>query len=113
MLYAYKASRVGATVHYLYGDDLIVGILYPLTGAFLVRRRPRNAVGWVLVLASVLGVNAPANQYAVAGLASLAAWPTRPAQPQLGRAGIPGRARWRAGKAAGPLTRRQAREVRL
>lgn len=67
-LYAYNASRIGARVHYLYGDDLVVGVLYPLTGAFLVRRRPSNAVGWVLVLTSVLGVNALANQYAVAGL---------------------------------------------
>jgi signal transduction histidine kinase len=67
-LYAYNASRLGGKVHYLFGDDLVVGILYPLTGAFLVRRRPRNAVSWLLVLTSVLGVNALANQYAVAGL---------------------------------------------
>jgi signal transduction histidine kinase len=67
-VYAYNASHLGAKVHYLFADDLVVGILYPLVGAFLVRRRPQNAVGWVLVLTSVLGVNALANQYAVAGL---------------------------------------------
>src|ERR1022692_4702328 len=45
--------------------------------------RPANAVGWLLIATSVLGVNALANQYAVAGLivapgklpaAGLAAW---------------------------------------
>lgn len=67
-VYAYNVSRIGARVQYLYGDDLVVGVAFPLVGAFLVRRRPGNAVGWVLIATSVLGVNALANQYAVAGL---------------------------------------------
>jgi signal transduction histidine kinase len=67
-VYAYNVSRIGARVQYLYGDDLVVGVAFPFVGAFLVRRRPGNAVGWVLVATSVLGVNALANQYAVAGL---------------------------------------------
>lgn len=83
-LYAYNVSRLGGgKVHYFYADALVVGALYPLTGAFLVRRRPRNAVGWLFVLTSILGVNALANQYAVTGLlvepgrwpgATFAAW---------------------------------------
>jgi signal transduction histidine kinase len=67
-LYAYNLSHLGVKVHYFYADDLVVGIVYPLVGAFLVRRRPQNAVGWLLILTSVLGINALAGQYAVAGL---------------------------------------------
>jgi hypothetical protein len=55
-LYAYNASRLAGKVYYLFEDDLVVGILYPQTGAFLVRRTPRNAVGWLLILTSVLGI---------------------------------------------------------
>ncbi len=66
-VYAYNASHLGARVRFFYADNLVVGILYPLVGAFLVRRRPGNAVGWLLTATSVLGVNALANQYAVAG----------------------------------------------
>src|SRR6516164_2794916 len=53
-LYAYNLSHLGVKVHYFYADDLVVGIVYPLVGAFLVRRRPQNAVGWLLILTSVL-----------------------------------------------------------
>ena len=67
-VYAYNASHLGARVRFFYADNLVVGILFPLVGAFLVRRRPGNAVGWLLTATSVLGVNALANQYAVTGL---------------------------------------------
>ena len=67
-VYAYNASHLGAKVRFFYADNLVVGILFPLVGAFLVRRRPGNAVGWLLTATSVLGVNALANQYAVTGL---------------------------------------------
>ena len=67
-VYAYNESHLGARVQYSYSDDLVVGVLYPLTGAYLVRRRPGNSVGWLFTGTSVLGLNALANQYAVAGL---------------------------------------------
>jgi hypothetical protein len=53
-----------------------------LIGAFLVRRRPGNRVGWVFAATSVLALNAFANQYPVTALlvhpggplGGLAAW---------------------------------------
>jgi hypothetical protein len=69
VVYAYNTSRIGARVRYFYGDDLVAGILFPLGGAFLVRRRPANAVGWLLIATSVLGVNALARD---AGLGTAA-----------------------------------------
>jgi signal transduction histidine kinase len=81
-LYAYNAGRVAVPLHYLFGDAA-AGLLYPLTGAFLVSRRPDNRVGWVFAATSVLAVDALANQYAVTAvlvhpgalpLGGLAAW---------------------------------------
>jgi signal transduction histidine kinase len=82
-LYAYNLSFAAGRVQYLYGDNLVVGMIFPLAGAFLVRRRPGNLVGWVLLAGCLVGINALAGQYAVAGLlgphgrlpgAELAAW---------------------------------------
>jgi signal transduction histidine kinase len=66
-LYAYNLPRVTVELAYLYGDA-VAGLLYPLAGAYLVRRRPGNAVGWVFASTSVLALNAFANQYAVTAL---------------------------------------------
>ena len=33
-------------------SDLVLGTIYPVAGAVIVRSRPRNAVGWVLVIGS-------------------------------------------------------------
>jgi signal transduction histidine kinase len=82
-LYAYNLSHTASRVQYLYGDNLVAGMIFPLTGAFLIRRQAGNRVGWVLLAGCLLGVNALAGQYAVTGLqtaharlagAELAAW---------------------------------------
>jgi len=36
-------------------SDLVLGTIYPVAGAVIVRSRPRNAVGWVLVSAALIG----------------------------------------------------------
>ena len=82
-LYVYNLSHAASRVQYLYGDNLIVGVIFPLVGAFLIRRRPGSLVGWILMTCCVVAINALAGQYAVAGLlvpqhrlpvAALAAW---------------------------------------
>ena len=82
-LYVYNLSHAASRVQYLYGDNLIVGVIFPLVGAFLIRRRPGSLVGWILMAGCVVAINALAGQYAVAGLlvphhrlpgAALAAW---------------------------------------
>ena len=35
--------------------DLVLGTIYPVAGAVIVRSRPRHAVGWVLVSAALIG----------------------------------------------------------
>src|SRR5438270_12564806 len=42
----YVVNRSHAQVHYLFGD-YTAGLLYPVVGAYLLRRRPDNRVGWV------------------------------------------------------------------
>ena len=70
------------TVSYLYGDH-VAGLLYPVVGAYLLRRRPDNRVGLVFAATSFAGLNGLAGQYAVAAqlvhhgswpLGDLAAW---------------------------------------
>ena len=63
-LYLVNRQLVTEPVHYLYGDA-VAGLCYPIVGAYLVRRKPGNVVGWIFVATSVLGVNAFCNQYAV------------------------------------------------
>ena len=74
--------RDGLQVDYLYGD-YVAGLLYPLVGAYLLRRRPDNRVGWVFAATAVNGLNGFVGQYAVASrlghggswpLTDLAAW---------------------------------------
>jgi signal transduction histidine kinase len=36
-------------------SDVVLGTVYPLAGAVVLRSRPRHAVGWVLVSASLIG----------------------------------------------------------
>jgi signal transduction histidine kinase len=80
-LLVYADNRRHLAVGYTYAD-VVAGVLYPCLGAFLVRRRPDNRVGWVLSATWVVGLNELANQYAVSAvlvhpglpLASLAAW---------------------------------------
>jgi signal transduction histidine kinase len=79
-LWLYLANRDSPGVNYLYGDH-VAGLLYPVVGAFLLRRRPDNRVGWVFAATSFVGINGLAGQYAVVShlhggwpLGSLAAW---------------------------------------
>jgi signal transduction histidine kinase len=77
----YLVNREHVPVDYVYGD-YVAGLLYPLVGAYLVRRRPDNRVGWVFAATSVVAVNGFASQYAVTAtsvhpdlpLRDLAAW---------------------------------------
>jgi signal transduction histidine kinase len=70
----YLHNRAHTTVSYVYGDYL-AGVLYTCVGAFLLRRRPDNPVGWVFAGTSVLGINALAGQYAVAAALVHPSWP--------------------------------------
>jgi signal transduction histidine kinase len=45
--------------------DAVVGAVYPLVGAFLVRRRPTNPVGWILTSAALVGIYAVGGQWYV------------------------------------------------
>lgn len=80
-LLLYLDNRRHVDVSYTYAD-VVAGVLYPCLGVFLVRRRPDNRVGWILVAMWVVGLNGLANQYAVSAVlvhpglpvATLAAW---------------------------------------
>jgi signal transduction histidine kinase len=45
--------------------DLIVGITYPVVGALIVRRQPRNAAGWVMLSAALVSMAALSHQWLV------------------------------------------------
>src|SRR5947209_12120991 len=75
-LWLYLSNRDHVAVHYLYGD-YVAGVLYPVVGAFLLRRRPDNRVGWVFAATGVIGVNGLAGQYAVAATFVHPHWPLR------------------------------------
>jgi len=75
-LWLYLSNRDHVAVHYLYGD-YVAGVLYPVVGAFLLRRRPDNRVGWVFAATGVIGVNGLAGQYAVAATFVHRDWPLR------------------------------------
>lgn len=81
-IWLYLDNRTHTPTHLLYGD-YVAGLLYPVVGAYLLRRRPDNRVGWVFAATSVVGINGLACQYAVAAqlvhhgrwpLGDLAAW---------------------------------------
>src|SRR5689334_9854295 len=61
-----RTALDGLDVPRIAWSDLVLGTVYPVAGAVLVRSRPRNAVGWVLVSAALIG------PYLCAG--SLGAW---------------------------------------
>ncbi len=67
----------GVNVPPLAWSDVVLGTIYPVAGAAVVRSRPRNAVGWGLLIASLIG------PYLLA--ATIAAWSAlvRP-DPMLG-----------------------------
>ena len=60
----YDVNSAKVHTNYVFGD-YVAGLLYPLVGAYLLRRRPDNRVGWVFAATSVIGINAVASQYAV------------------------------------------------
>ena len=63
------------SVGYLYGDH-VAGLLYPLVGAYLLRRRPDNRVGLIFAVTGIAGINGLAGQYAVfATLVHHGSWP--------------------------------------
>ncbi len=45
----------GLDVPALTWSDLVLATVYPVAGAVIVRSRPRNAVGWILVSAALMG----------------------------------------------------------
>ncbi len=45
----------GVDVPSLAWSDVVLGTIYPVAGAVVVRSRPRNAVGWGLLIASLIG----------------------------------------------------------
>jgi len=63
-LHLANESHAGV-VSVLLVSDVAVAVAYPLVGAFLLRRRPGNRLGWVLMTTSLLGPYALASQYAV------------------------------------------------
>jgi len=74
-LYLDNRSHVSG-LHYLFGD-YVPGLLYPVVGALLLRRRPDNRVGWVFAATSIIAVNGLAGQYSVAATYVHHGWPLR------------------------------------
>lgn len=74
-LYVANRAHVPGT-QFLFGD-YTAGLLYPLVGAYLLRRRPDNRVGWVFAATSVIGLNGLAGQYAIAATYLHPHWPLR------------------------------------
>jgi signal transduction histidine kinase len=71
-------------------SDSVVGVLFPLTGAALVRRVPRSLAGWILVSGGLIGIGALSHQlvryavgtgsvtWAIPGAAWLSGWTFAP-----------------------------------
>nr|WP_245599102.1 histidine kinase [Embleya scabrispora] len=51
--HAWVSARADVTP--LYWSDLVLGAVWPVLGAFVVRGRPRNPVGWLLVAPVTIG----------------------------------------------------------
>lgn len=60
------ARRRGIDVIPPYTADLVLGSLFPVAGAVVLWRRPRNPAGWVLLSAGLVGVSALAHVWASA-----------------------------------------------
>lgn len=58
------ARRGGVDVHEPYLADLVLGSLFPVAGAVVLWRQPRNAAGWVLLSAGLVAVSALAHAWA-------------------------------------------------
>jgi len=64
----YWADQQHYRTFVLYPADVLLGLGLPPVGALLVRRRPRNAAGWVLLVSgSLIGVQALTKQWAFHG----------------------------------------------
>lgn len=57
-------SRAGVDPYSDSLPDLTVGLLFPVVGAVIVRREPRNGAGWVLLSAGLVAVSALSHQWA-------------------------------------------------
>lgn len=90
------AGSHGTEVPAPFLSDLVLGSLFPLAGALVVWRQPRNAAGWVLLSCALIAVSALAHQWVRLDTAGhdlpgataalwLAAWTFAPywAQPAL------------------------------
>ncbi len=79
-LAAYLSSRTSVTS--ILWADFVLGTVWPVAGAVVVRASPRNPVGWILVGAALIGPYRVAGYYAAAAslpgsdlpLADLATW---------------------------------------
>ncbi len=49
----------------VYGADAVMGLLYPPVAALVLRREPRNRVGWLLLTTAAFGPYLLAGQYAL------------------------------------------------
>ena len=58
--------------------DLTLGSLFPVAGAVVLWRQPRNACGWVLLSAGLVGVSALAHAWTSAGVADPGSLPLVP-----------------------------------
>jgi signal transduction histidine kinase len=59
--------RRGIAVETPHTADLVLGSLFPVAGAVVLWRQPRNACGWVLLSAGLVGVSALAHAWTSAG----------------------------------------------
>lgn len=67
VLHSWAAQR-GYRVWVLYPADVLLGLALPPVGALLVRRRPGNAAGWVLLLSgTLLAIQSLTKQWAFHG----------------------------------------------
>jgi signal transduction histidine kinase len=76
-----------APAHHAYGydisGDLVVGSLFPLTGALIAVREPGNRCSWVLLSAGLVAVSAFSHEWAYDGLARPGLLPVVPAATWL------------------------------
>jgi signal transduction histidine kinase len=59
--------RRGFDVPAPHAGDLVLGTLFPLAGALVLWRQPRNAAGWVLLSAALVAVSTLAHEWAYDG----------------------------------------------
>ena len=59
--------RRGVDVRVPHAADLVLGALFPLAGAVVLWRQPRNPAGWVLMSAALVSVSVLAHEWAYDG----------------------------------------------